>query len=270
MYLWKNTETLAKYEKDLKFSTNKNIIKMILAGSKKINYSEFPNLKYIFRAGVGRDNILESDLKKFDIKLFLPSKYTRINLYEETANYTCYLIFKLIFFEKYNKKKWIKIPRKDLKDKKLLIVGMGNIGKRVLRKMKQFMKIETYDIKTDNKTNLLRKLKIVDCVTFHIPGDSKNINLINKKNLCLFKKDVVIINTSRAHIFNETDLFQYLKKNINVKAAFDVFWKEPYRGKLSVLKNFFMSPHIASNSNNFLIGCKKDLDKIIFTLNKKK
>lgn len=269
MFIGKNTETLKHYEKGINFSFEKNKINFFISGAKKIKYKQYPNLKYIFRVGVGRDNILDKDLNRYKIKLFLPSSRTKKILYEETANFTCYLILKLMFLKVGNTLNWEKYSRIDLNNKNLLIIGMGNIGSRVYKKMKNFMKINFFDIKKKYNKNLISKLKKADCITFHIPANLRNNNFMNEKKLKLLKKNCVIINTARANIFNESVLYKFLKDNRNILAAFDVFWKEPYKGKLSKLKNFFMSPHVASNSNGFIENCRKDIDMIISKINNK-
>ena len=60
------------------------------------------------------------------------------------------------------------------------------------------------------------------------------------------------------------DLYNEIKKG-RLRAAFDVYWEEPYKGKLIefVPDKFFMSPHIASTCSGFLEGCKEGLDDLI-------
>jgi phosphoglycerate dehydrogenase-like enzyme len=45
-----------------------------------------------------------------------------------------------------------------------------------------------------------------------------------------------------------------------LRAAFDVFWQEPYEGKLKQFhpERFLMSPHVSSNCENFLGGLAAD------------
>ena len=83
------------------------------------------------------------------------------------------------------------------------------------------------------------------------------------------KNGSAIINTSRGAIVNEEALYQELKEN-RLKAAFDVFWNEPYNGKLKEFypDPFFMTPHVASTCSGFLNGCREDLDDLIRLLSK--
>ena len=82
------------------------------------------------------------------------------------------------------------------------------------------------------------------------------------------KSGAVLINTARGAIVNE-DAFYAELKNKRLIAAFDVFWEEPYRGKLLQFHPnfFFMTPHVASTCSDFLLGCRKDLDILIKEIN---
>ena len=74
-----------------------------------------------------------------------------------------------------------------------------------------------------------------------------------------------LINTARGDIVDENALYEELKEEN--KAAFDVYWQEPYVGKLKEFypESFFMSPH-ASTCVGFLKGCREDLDILISKL----
>ena len=61
MKIWKNTSTLNGYDNGLIFTEDKNQADIALLGSKPINLFEFPILKGIFRAGIGKDNVPEKD-----------------------------------------------------------------------------------------------------------------------------------------------------------------------------------------------------------------
>ena len=89
-------------------------------------------------------------------------------------------------------------------------------------------------------------------------------NFFSKERLNLLKQGSILINTARANLVNEDDLYEIISEG-NIKAAFDVFWEEPYEGKLLEFypDSFFMSPHVASSSIEFFTGCKSDLDDLI-------
>ena len=64
MLIWKNTSTLDGYDKGLVFTEHKEQAEIALLGSKTIDLDEFPYLKGIFRAGIGKDNVPEEEATK--------------------------------------------------------------------------------------------------------------------------------------------------------------------------------------------------------------
>ena len=72
---------------------------------------------------------------------------------------------------------------------------------------------------------------------------------VSKEHLERMKSDVILVNTSRGSIFNEVDLYSFLKKNTEASAALDVFAEEPTPNKdLLNLPNTLCTPHVASFS----------------------
>ena len=121
-------------------------------------------------------------------------------------------------------------------------------------------KIYTYDIL---KNTELPDYSQADIITLHIPYTIENKNFINKKNLSTFKSGATLINTARGPLVNEEDLYEHLI-NTNSTAAFDAYWQEPYNGKLRELPSnkFFMTPHIASSSKEFVESCFNDFKQL--------
>ena len=55
-------------------------------------------------------------------------------------------------------------------------------------------------------------------------------------------------------------LFSKRYNQKKAQAAFDVFWEEPYEGKLKQFhpNSFLMSPHVSSNCENLLTGLAEE------------
>ena len=129
------------------------------------------------------------------------------------------------------------------------IIGHGKIGKNVVEKIKIFnpKKILINDIAIKNSVNLEEIFYLSDVISFHTPNLDKKITFSDLEKM---KKDVCIINTSRGNLFNEKDLYEWLKVNPMASAAIDVFENEPYiNGDLCKLDNVFLTPHIGSYTN---------------------
>ncbi|MAF24315.1 hydroxyacid dehydrogenase [bacterium] len=256
--IWTNTILFDFLLPEEQVTRDKSKATSIILGAGPINIEEFPNVEVVFRAGVGADNINFSGPK-----VIFPSDKTKDLIYEETANFTCYLIFRMLYEGIGNLSNWSSVERNILKNKNLLIIGAGNIGSRVFVKMFPFIdNISTYDVLQDKTPPDYSQ---ADVICLHIPSNKENENFINKKILDKLKDDAILINTARGAIVNEDDLYEKMK-NSNLRAAFDVFWEEPYRGKLTEFGHdrFLITPHIASSSIEFIEGCYEDFRKFGF------
>ena len=229
--------------------------------------TEFTNLKGIFRAGIGRDNVPETEAIKRGVIVRYPSEQTTDIIFEETANFTCGLIFRMLYNNVGTIDPWMKLPRQQFSKKSLLVIGTGKIGSRVAELMSSFMLVKTFDILQNKLSALKSMMHQSDCITIHIPKSDENISFINDERLSWMKDGSVLVNTSRGAIVDEDALFIEINKN-RLRAAFDVYWQEPYNGKLKKFypDNFFMTPHVASTTEGFLNGCRKDFDSLVSDL----
>jgi len=250
--IWRNTNILDPFLDKKEITTDKDKASIILLGAYPIDINEFPNVQFVFRVGVGTDNINFTN-----VPVGFPEQSTKDIIYEETSNFACYLIFKMLYDNKSNLDTWSSVPRNLLNTKTLLVVGTGNIGSRVCNKMSGFFdNIITYDEKTDSKPP---PYEIADIITLHIPYSEKNKNYLNKDIFKKLKDDAIIINTARGGIVNEDDLYEALSTT-NIQAAFDAFWDEPYHGKLMEFypNKFYATPHMASTCTEFVQNCYYD------------
>ena len=107
-----------------------------------------------------------------------------------------------------------------------------------------------------------------DGTGYGIPKTVENEAFIDKEKLAMMKDGCIIVNAARGAIVDEDALYAEIKSG-RLEAAFDVFWDEPYNGKLKKFhpESFFMTPHVASSCAGFLEGCRKGLDSLIQELN---
>jgi len=264
MILWKNTKTLDGLIDDLPRTKSKGKAEIVLMGSKPIVLTEFPNLKGIFRVGVSITNVPVAEANKRNIAVCFPSEKTQNYIYEETANFTCGLIFKSHYKNLGSLDPWNKYKRTAFSEKSLLIIGEGKIGGMVKSKMEPFINVYSYDPYKYPDIELESLLPKADFISIHIADTDDNIGFIDGGKLSLFKKNAILINTARGRVVDENALYNELKKE-KLYAAFDVYWEEPYYGKLKEFypDRFFMTPHIASTCNEFLTGSVNDLKKFI-------
>ena len=264
MKIWKNTATLNGYDDGLVFTEAKVEAEIALLGSKPISLDEFPNLKGIFRAGIGRDNVPIREAEARGILVRFPSKETIDIIYEETASFTCGLILRMLYDMVGTLDPWAKHDRLQLANKVLLVIGTGNIGGRVAEKMRGFLKVKTYDVLQNLASELKNMIALADCITLHIPKSEDNNHFMDSEKLSWMKDNAVLVNTARGDIVDEEALYTEIESG-RLRAAFDVYWQEPYLGKLKEFypERFYMTPHVASTCSDFIKGCRKGLDNLI-------
>ncbi len=143
------------------------------------------------------------------------------------------------------------------KPKVLGIIGLGRIGKAVMRRSRGFkMKVIAYDppikeiiqkMKGVEYRELEELLRESDFITLHTPLTKQTHHLIGKNELDLMKPTAILINTCRGPVVDEKALVLALKRGKIAGAGLDVFENEPrlYPG-LTKLENVVLLPHIGS------------------------
>ncbi len=231
----------------------------MLVGGRKFALADFPRLRGIFKTGVGTDNLPFAEAAEGGIDIRLPSEDTCNTIYEETASFTCHLIFCGLYAGTGDWDNWKKIDRPTLHQRQLLVVGAGRVGRRVVEKMRSFMKVDTFDSAHDSLEDFEPKVRRADCITLHVPLTSETNALFNAERLAWLRDGAILVNTSRGPVIHESALYAELSSG-RLRAAIDVFWEEPYRGELTKLPadRFIRTPHIASTCREFIQGTAAD------------
>ena len=260
MNFWKNTSTLDKLLPELLETVDAAEAEVAVIGSKPIQLTSMPKLKAIFKCGVGTDNIPFEEAAARDVEIWMPSDDTKRYIFEETANFAVYLVFQMLFSEIGDVDGWKKQSRGFLGNKKVLVLGQGNIGSYVTRKLKPSVEVLTFDAAENSMDDLPGLIKQADVITLHVPLMDSTKGFIDAEKLRWMKDGAALVNTARGPVVDEDALFEEIQ-SCRLRAAFDVFWEEPYEGKLKQFhpESFLMSPHVSSNCENFLTGLAEDL-----------
>ena len=130
------------------------------------------------------------------------------------------------------------------------------------------LKVDSFDILIDRPEVLQSKIQDADIVSIHIPLNKDTEGMIDKEKLSWMKDGALLVNTARAQIINEKDLFNELKSK-RIKTALDVFWEEPYDGIILGVdtNNLIATPHLASTCKEFLINAEEDFFNFLNVLN---
>jgi D-lactate dehydrogenase len=139
----------------------------------------------------------------------------------------------------------------DLKDKTLAVVGVGNIGKWMVKYANAFgMKVlgvtRSRDKKEERKLgytwcNLELALKEADIVSLHLPYLPSTHHLINRDNIKDLKPGSLLINTSRGPIVETEAILWALEEGILGGAGLDVLEEEEKLDKPWCLFDKFIS-----------------------------
>jgi len=240
-----------------------------IVGLEKIDrevLENLPNLKYISKYGVGLNNIDLDECKKRGIKIGWRGGVNRLSVAEMTLGFMLMLSRNLYITSNQLKNGiWNKNGGFQLSEKTIGIIGVGFIGKELIRLLKPFnCKILVNDIINQDKyykeNNLIETskeeiYKNADFITIHTPLTDKTKNMITLKELSLMKKTAFLINTARGGIVNEKDLKYALMNNIIAGAAIDVYEIEPPTDEeLLKLPNLICTPHIGGNAKEAVLA----------------
>ena len=221
------------------------------------------NLKAIVRAGVGVDNVdIEGCSKRGIIVMNVPTANT-IAAVEMTMAHllACARSFPnanndLKLDRIWKREKWYGV---ELYEKKLGIIGFGNIGSRVGVRAKAFgMDVITYDPYIDPKkaidlgvkyTENFDDILACDFITIHTPKNKETIDMISYDEIKKMKDGVRLVNCARGGLYNEDALYDNIKSGKIAYAGIDVFSKEPaINNKLLDLENISVTPHLGANT----------------------
>ncbi len=154
----------------------------------------------------------------------------------------------------------------DLADKVAGIVGFGEIGRRVAKRLAGFnMKIVAYDPFVQQAPDgvkmlpLAKLMQVSDFVTVHARLTEETEHLVSAEMLDLMKPTAYLINTARWGLVDENALCEALKEKKIMGAAIDVFDEEPPRKgyPLIELENITVTPHLAGGTRDAFTSSPK-------------
>ena len=222
------------------------------------------NLKVIARAGAGMDNVDEEYAILKGIKCINGPEGNRDAVAEHVIGMLLSLLNNLnVADDEVRHGIWNREGNRgyELKGKTVAIIGYGNTGQMLARKLSGFeAKVIAYDkYKTGfsdafaQEVSMEQVVKEADILSFHIPLTFETRQLLNEEYLFHFKKQILLLNASRGEVVNTRAVLNGLKNGKISAAGLDVLELEKFPAlaeqewfaELSENKKVILSPHIA-------------------------
>ncbi len=151
----------------------------------------------------------------------------------------------------------------EMADKLVGVLGIGNIGRQVARRVQGFdADVQYYDLyplseererELDvRRVSLDELFRSSDILTCHTPLTPQTHHIVNRERLAMMKPTAVVINTSRGPVVDEAALIEALQGDRIAGAGLDVFEQEPVdpANPLLQMDNVVVTPHIAGTTWN--------------------
>lgn len=224
------------------------------------------NLKFIGRAGAGLDKIDLKYLEERDIKLFHAAEGNKDAVGEQAIGMLLSLFNHIPRADQEVRKGiWRREENRgvELQGKTFGIIGYGNMGMAIARKLSGFdVNILAYDKYKSGfgsfhvkEVDFRQLQEESDIVSMHVPLTQETKNFFTMEVLEQFSKPIYLINTARGEIISFDTLNAALDKGLILGAVLDVLENEKFSTfteaqksafeELASRENVIFSPHIA-------------------------
>ena len=220
-----------------------------------------PRLKVISKWGTGIDSIDTEAAAKLGIRVCRTLGAFTDCVADTTLGYVLCFARDLPWMDRdIRRNLWNKSELVSLRECTLGVIGVGNIGKAVVRRARAFgMKVlgsdplpvpDCFVAETEIQMMPMQALlKESDFVTLHCDLNPTSFHLIGRDELAAMRSSAYLINTSRGPVVDEPALVDALHERRIAGAALDVFESEPLPADspLRAIARCLLAPH---NSNS--------------------
>ena len=152
-------------------------------------------------------------------------------------------------------RRWDRYPGDELRGKTLLVVGVGSIGREVVRLARAFgMNVVGVKRHADGEWSGPERLhelaERADAVVITLPLTDETRNLVDREAIDALRDGAILVNVGRGGVLDEEALVDAIRSGKLRGAALDVFAEEPLpeSSPLWSLDNVIVSPHTATLS----------------------
>lgn len=216
------------------------------------------NLKFIARVGAGMENIDVRFAEERGIKLISSPEGNRDSVAEHVVGMLLILMHRLFISSTEVKNGiWKREENRgdELLGKTFGIIGYGNMGKAVARRLSGFgVKVIFHDILPNLSDEFATQVSLetlkneADILSLHIPITDETYQLIDAQFISGMKKDFYFINTARGKNVKTSDLVEAIRSAKVKGACLDVLEYE---------KASFENLEIENNDSAFLLQSEK-------------
>ena len=222
-----------------------------------------PKLKVLSKWGTGIDSIDQAACKRLGIAVCNTPNAFSEPVADSVLGYIINFARRLPRMDRDVRQGiWQKLASLALHECILGVIGVGNVGKVVVRRAIAFgMKVLGNDL-VEMPAEFLAEtgiemvpreelLRSADFVSLNCDLNPTSVHLINTEALALMKPTAVVINTARGSIIDESALVRALQEKQIAGAALDVFEIEalPVSSPLCRMDNVMLAPHNANSSH---------------------
>lgn len=219
-------------------------------------------LKVLSKWGTGIDSFDHEAAKKHNIKIYNVPGAFNDPVSESVIGYILSFARRLPFMDiEMHKGKWEKQLGTTLSETTVGVIGVGEVGKTVIRKLSIFRPrilgndiaeidstfIKQYDVEMVSKEYLLQH---ADYISINCDLNKTSLHLIDSTALSQMKNSSIIVNCARGPVIDNNALASALKNGKIAGAALDVFEDEPLPADSPFLSmnNVLMAPHNSNSS----------------------
>ena len=243
---------------------------------------KFKNLKYIQLTSMGMDRMPMDYIKEHNIEIHNAGDVYALPIAEWVIMRILEIYKNAVhFYKAQSERKWNKCRNMlELSGKKVCIVGTGNIGREIAKRIKAF-NVEVVGLNRSGKeVEYFDECKTIsewettiadsDIVILALPLTKDTENMVDEKWFNTMKNSAILVNVARGKIVDEKALEEAIRDEKIMAAALDVFVEEPMNENHSFwdYENILISPHnsyVGENNHKRLFEIvKKNLEKVVY------
>lgn len=228
------------------------------------NIMDNSNLKLICISATGTNNVDLVHAKQKGIEVKNVAGYSSSSVAQVAFSMIFHFVSKLDYYKKYvDEGNWQKSEIfthidelfHELDNKRVGVIGLGDIGRNFAKKAKAFdCEVVYYSTSGRNSNNEYTKVELdellstSDIISIHCPLNYDTKDLLNYENMKNIKDGAILLNLGRGGIINEPDLAKIIDEK-EIYCGIDVVSVEPIEESNPLLKvknkeQLLLTPHI--------------------------